>query len=171
MPGPSATPCPDCPAARNGVLERLLGGGETRCAFRCLFVAARQPLSPLWFGRYGLALVRRGVVVRQRMDSHGAPVAIDAVGPGGAMPLFERDGAASSGYAAADVLVCVCPRRSLQAAIDAGAPSSAQIVGLHLAALDRVERIASARCHTTAVARVATLLCALADTPCRLLAA
>lgn len=98
-------------------------------------------------------------------------MAIDAVGPGGAMPLFERDGAASSGYAAADVLVCVCPRRSLQAAIDAGAPSSAQIVGLHLAALDRVERIASARCHTTAVARVATLLCALADTPCRLLAA
>jgi hypothetical protein len=159
-----ASVCPDCPATRNDVFGRLVGGGRERCAFRCLFVGARQPLPPRWFGSYGLALVRRGVIVRQRIDPHGSATAIDAVGPGGALPLSEGGDASCSGYAATDALLCLCPRRPLRAAIDAGAPTSGEAVALHTAVLDRVERIASARCRPTAVARVAALLCALADT-------
>jgi len=150
--------------ARGDLLSQLVGEGQERCAFRCLFVGARQPLPPRWFGSYGLAFVRRGIVVRQRVDSHGSATAVDAVGPGGAMLLSEGGDASSSGYAADDVLLCLCPRRTLRATIDAGAPGSSQIVELHAASLDRVERIAAARCRATAVARVAGLLCVLADT-------
>lgn len=155
--------CPDCPAARNGVLGPLLGGAGERCALRCLFVGDRQPLPPRWFAAYGLALVRRGIVVRHRVDADGVAVAIDAVGPGGAIPLSEGD-AGCGGYAVGDVLLCLCPRRVLREAVDAGAPTSAHVVALHAAALDRVERIAQARGRARAVARVAALLCVLADT-------
>jgi hypothetical protein len=80
------------------------------------------------------------------------------------MPLSEGGDASNAGYAAADALLCLCPRRPLRTAIDAGAPTSAQVVALYSAALDRVERIARARSRPTALARVAALLCALADT-------
>jgi len=159
-----ASICPDCPATRNRVLEQLVGTGRERCEFRCLFVGARQPLPPRWFATYGLALVRRGVVVRQRVDADGSATAIDVIGPGGAIPVSEGGDASNSGYAVDDALLCLCPRRPLRAAIDAGAPTSAQVVALHAAALDRVERIAQARSRSTAIARVAVLLCALADT-------
>jgi hypothetical protein len=159
-----ATGCPDCPATRNGVLEQLVDRGRERCAFRCLVVGARQPLPPQWFGSYGLALVRRGVVVRQRVDADGSVTALDAIGPGGAMPLSEGGDASYAGYAADDALLCLCPRRPLRAAIDAGAPAAAQVVTLYSAALDRVERIVRARSRPTALARVASLLCVLADT-------
>ena len=164
MAPPPTTTCPDCPASQNGLLGQLVGGGQGRCAFRCLFVGARQPLPPRWFGSYGLAFVRRGIVIRQRVDSHGSATAVDAIGPGGAMLLAEGGDASSSGYAADEVLLCLCARRTLRATIDAGAPGSAQIIELHASSLDRVERIAAARCRPTAVARVAALLCALADT-------
>ena len=160
----SLTLCPDCPAERNGVLDQLTGRGQSPCAFRCEAIGARQPLPPSWFGAYGLALVRRGIVIRQRIDAQGTATAIDAVGPGGAIPLMEGGDASNSGYAVEDALLCLCPRPTLSAAIDGGAPTSAQIVGLHLAVLDRVERIAGARSSTTAILRVGTLLCALADT-------
>lgn len=158
------TVCPDCPATRNRVLGELVGGSRDRCAFRCLFVAARQPLPPRWFGAYGLALVRRGIVIRQRVDADGAAIAVDAVGPGGAMPLSEGGDTSNSGYAVDDALLCLCPRRRLREAVDAGAPTSAQVLSLHTAALDRVERIAQARSRPTAIASVAALLCVLADT-------
>jgi hypothetical protein len=159
-----AITCPDCPATRNDVLGRLLGERGGRCALRCVFVGARQPLPPRWWWTYGLALVRRGHVVRQRVESHGAATAIDAIGPGGAVPLSEGGDSGNSGYAAEDALICLCPRRPLRAEIDAGAPTAPQVVGLHIAALDRVERIAAARSAPTAVARVGALLCTLADT-------
>ncbi len=158
------TVCPDCPATRNHVLEELVGNGRDRCAFRCLFVGARQPLPPRWFGAYGLALVRRGIVIRQRLDADGVAIAVDAVGPGGAMPLSEGGDTSNSGYAVDDALLCLCPRRRLRDAVDAGAPTSSQVVALHTAALDRVERIAQARSRPTTTARVAALLCVLADT-------
>lgn len=149
--------CPDCPATRNRVLGELVGGGRHRCAFRCRFVAARQPLPPRWFGGYGLALVRRGIVIRQRVDADGAAIAVDAVGPGGATPLSEGGDTSSAGYAVDDVLLCLCPRRRLREAVDAGAPTSAQVLSLHTAALDRVERIAQARSRPATIARVAAL--------------
>src|SRR5208282_81737 len=70
----------------------------------------------------------------------------------------------SGGYAADDALVCLLPRPALKGALDAGAPSAAHVVNLHLAALERVERIADARGRATALGRVAALLCALSDT-------
>lgn len=79
------------------------------------------------------------------------------------MPLSDGDDA-SAGYAVEDALLCLCPRRRLRAAIDVGAPTAGQIVELHAASLDRVERIVAARARATAAARVAGLLCALADT-------
>jgi CRP-like cAMP-binding protein len=127
-------------------------------------VAARQPLPPRWFESYGLALVRRGVVVRQRLDADGSATAVDVVGPGGAMLLSDGGDASHTGYAVDDALLCLCPRRRLQDAIDAGAPTSAQVVSLISAALDRVERIAQARSRPNATSRLASLLWALSET-------
>ena len=156
--------CPDCPVKPKGALGTLVDSATSRCALRCLFVAARHPLPPRWFGAYGLALVRRGILVRQRVGACGSAVAVDAIGPGGAAPLLDSGEATSGGYAADDALVCLIPKSALRGALDAGAPSASYIVTLHLAALERVERIADARGRTTATGRVAALLCALADT-------
>ncbi len=161
---PNSPDCPDCPAACNRALPKLIDGARERCALRCRFVAARQPLPPRWFAAYGLALVRRGIVVRQRVDAEGSATALDAVGPGGAIPLPEGGDASHAGYAAGDTLVCLYPRAPLCLAVDAGAPASAQMVALYGAVLDRVERIAYARSRPKARARVAALLCVLADT-------
>ena len=155
--------CPDCPAKRAGVLGTLVDAKNGRCALRCVFVPARHPLPPRWFGTYGLALVRRGVVVRQRVDVSGTATAIDALGPGGATPLSEASEGSSGGYAADEALVCLVPRPALRQVVDAGAPTAGQVISLHLSALERVERIAEARARPTAAARVAALMCALAD--------
>jgi hypothetical protein len=98
------------------------------------------------------------------MDAAGSAIAIDAVGPGGAVPMLESGDATSGGYAADDVLVCLVPRHALRGAVDAGSPAAPHVVALHVAALERVERIADARGRATALGRVAALLCALADT-------
>lgn len=132
--------------------------------FRCESVPARMPLPPAWFTEFGLALVRRGIVVRLRVDAEGSATAIDAVGPGGAVPLFEGGTASSAGYAADDALLCLVPRRCLRDALDSGAPTSSEVVALHCAALNRVERIAQARSRPTAVARLGALLATLSDT-------
>ena len=147
-----------------GSLGALVDAESARCELRCLFVPARHPLPPRWYGAYGLALVRRGILVRQRLDATGSAVAVDAVGPGGAAPMLESGDASSGGYAADDVLVCLVPRPQLRGAVDAGVPAASQVVALHAAALERVERIADARGRATALGRVAALLCALADT-------
>lgn len=156
--------CPDCPVKPRGALGMLIDAERSHCALRCVFVPARHPLPPRWYGSYGLALVRRGILVRQRVDVGGSAIAIDAVGPGGAAPLLEAGDTTSGGYAADDVLVCLVPRRALGEAVDAGAPAAPHVVGLHAAALERVERIADARGRATALGRVAALLCVLADT-------
>ncbi len=154
--------CPDCPVKRAGVLGTLVDAKTGHCELRCLFVPARHTLPPRWFGAYGLALVRRGFLVRQRIDASGTATAVDALGPGSVVPLPDSaDG--SGGYAADEALVCLVPRATLRGVVDAGAPASGQVVGLHLSALERVERITEARARPTAAARVASLLCALAD--------
>jgi CRP-like cAMP-binding protein len=80
------------------------------------------------------------------------------------MLLPDGGDASHTGYAVDDALLCLCPRRRLEDAIDAGTPTSAQVLGLIGAALDRVERIAQARSRPTATARLASLLCALSET-------
>jgi Crp-like helix-turn-helix domain len=156
--------CPDCPATRNGVLAELVTTPDRRCAFRCISVGARQPLPLGWSSGHSLALVRRGIVIRQRVDATGSATAVDAIGPGGAAPLSDGPNGSNAGYAVDDALICMCPAPDLASAVDGGAPTSGHVVGLHRAALDRVERIAEARGRSTALARVAAVLCALADT-------
>lgn len=155
--------CPDCPARRADVLGALVDAKNGKCALRCVFVPARQALPPRWFGTYGLALVRRGVIVRQRLDASGSATAVDALGPGSATPLPEASEGTSGGYAADEALVCLVPKPALRSVVDAGAPTAGEVLGLHLSALERVERIAEARARPTAQARVAALLCILAD--------
>jgi CRP-like cAMP-binding protein len=105
----------------------------------------------------GLALVRRGIVVRQRVDASGGATAIDAVGPGGLLPL--RD----SAYAATDVLFCACAERDLAEALGTSLATAREVIRLLEHALERVERIADARGRKSAAGRVAALLGALVD--------
>lgn len=159
-----ASVCPDCPSAYAGLLGNLVDPRGGRCAFRCVSLASRQPIPPRWFGTFGLAVVRRGLLVRQRVDAYGAATAIDALGPGAAAPLSEGGEVSAGGYAADDALICLCPRRSLRAAVESAAPTASDVIALHASALERIERMAESRGRSTALARVASLLCALADT-------
>lgn len=153
-------PCPDCPATRVGVLGPMVES-EEGCAFRCVSLEAREPLPPRWASSYGLLLVRRGIVVRQRSDVSGRASAIDVAGAGAAIPLVEGADA-FQGYAVSDALVCLCPRRRVRAALDVA--SAKDLLVLHVAALDRIERLVEARGRPTALARVAALLSVLAET-------
>jgi CRP-like cAMP-binding protein len=98
------------------------------------------------------------------VDSYGGATTIDALGPGGAVPLSEGGEVSAGGYAADDALICLCPRRTLRTAIESAAPTASDVISLHASTLERVERMAEARGRSTALARVASLLCALADT-------
>jgi hypothetical protein len=156
--------CPDCPAKRGRVLEQLVDQ-PLGCAFRCLSVAAREPLPLSWRREYGLALMRRGIVVRQRTDAHGRATAIDVVGPGSAFPITE-EGDGTTGYAVDDAMVCLCPSPVLGATIDGGNAGARAVVNAHAAVLTRVERIAEARGRASAASRVAALLVTISDTLC-----
>jgi CRP-like cAMP-binding protein len=98
------------------------------------------------------------------VDAYGAATAIDALGPGGATPLSEGGEVSGGGYAADDALICLCPRRALRAAVEEAPPTASDVISLHASALERVERMAEARGRSTALSRVASLVCALADT-------
>lgn len=154
--------CPDCPAVRSRVLETLVRR-DAGCAFRCLPVPARQPLPSRWRGDYGVALIRRGIVVRQRIDGSGRATAIDIAGPGSAMPIGASADEGSTGYAVDDVLLCLCPGDTLDAAVSAGAPVAPDMMRVQTNVLQRVERIAEARSRTSSTSRVAGLLLTIAD--------
>ena len=66
--------CPDCPVARRQMLTEMLPEAPTPCGLRRLSVEARAPF-PFWLlANESFALVRRGVVIRQRADVHGEVV-------------------------------------------------------------------------------------------------
>lgn len=153
-----AAACPDCPGSRLGVLEPLVGTTKEACAFSTAHLASRQPI-PLAWGSFGVALVRRGVVVRQRIDSDGHATSIDAAGPGCLLP-FDGD---AHGYAVGDVIVCLCPRDTLERALR-GATVGQDLVTLHRTALARVERMTEARGANSGLRKVARCLVALAET-------
>jgi CRP-like cAMP-binding protein len=113
---------------------------------------------------YALMLVRRGIIVRQRVDAHGCATAVDAIGPGGAAPVTDVAQSSGAAYAADDSMVCICPTGALRAAVDGGAPTASEVVALHGATLARVERLAEARGRGSALARVAAAVDVLADT-------
>jgi CRP-like cAMP-binding protein len=157
--------CPDCPATRLEVFEPLvLNGG---CRFRGLALAARRPIPGAWFSTYRMGLVRRGVLIRQRVDRQGRVTAVDAAGPGCMFLLGDPGEAAPasmvSGYAATDARVCLCSRTTMDEALK-GADVCGDLIRMQEAALDRVERFADARGRPSAEARIAAVLVTLADT-------
>lgn len=154
--------CPDCPAVQSCVLEGL-ARRETGCAFRCLAVAARQPLPARWRGDYDFALVRRGIVVRQRVDGRGRVTSTDIAGPGSALPIGAHDDDGACGYSVDDLMLCLCPSDTFGEAVGSGA-GARDVVNAQALILERVERIAEARSRTSATSRVAALLLAISDT-------
>lgn len=156
--------CPDCPATRQGVFASL-ARGKNACAFHCSSLNSRDPLPRRWSESFEIGLVRRGVIIRQRVDSYGRVTAVDAVGPGCVFPLGGPSGNGdSTGYAASDAMVCLCSSDILEAAIGLPDGTARDMIQLQREAIDRMERLADARGRATAEARVAALLVALADT-------
>ena len=154
------TACPDCPAVRLGVLD----GAVRRGVLHTLSAHETAPL--LWEKENQFGLVRRGVLIRERVDSHGHATAIDAAGPAclvsfglGIQPTAEGS---ASFYAATDVMIVLFPNAAVEA-IHKG-PLASDLLKLLATSLERVERIAQARGHGGANRKVARLLCALADT-------
>lgn len=157
--------CPDCPAVRAGVLRGLVEH-PSGCALRCATLEPRQAFPESWRGAFGIALVRRGFVVRQRVDSLGRATALDALGPGSAMPVGSPTDEGATGYAASAAMVCLCPQSECDRALDGASGVARDILDAQSSMLERVERIADARGRPRAITRVARLLCTLSDTLC-----
>ncbi len=159
---PGSSLCPDCPVHRLEILASMTPP-RAPCAFRCVSVRSREALPARWFKDFGLGVVRRGIIVRQRVDAHGRAIAVDAVGAGGLVPLAMgvRDGDAS-GYAIGDALLCACTPDTARAWMDADPQIPRDVLQLHTQALERIERLADARGRATVLERVAAMLLALA---------
>ena len=153
--------CPDCPGARLGVLEQIVGETKHTCRFETSTVPARDPVPATWPERYAFGLVRRGVLVRQRVDRHGRATAIDAAGPG---CMFWIEGDALAGYAATDLLVCLCPSSILDDVLERETEVGRDLLELQRQAIERVERLTQARGAANVRDRVASLLLALCET-------
>ena len=154
--------CPDCPGPRLELLESLVGATRSECLLETGSVAARAPLPAAWSTRYEFGIVRRGVIIRQRLDASGRATAVDAAGAGCLLPLRSA-GRAVAGYAAIDSMVCLCPTSTAKRTLVKDTRLGADLLQLQSDALERIERIAHARGRPSARARVAALLCALAD--------
>ncbi len=152
--------CPDCPAVRAGVLEHLLPRANHACALRVVTITERDTIPHAWFGRFTLGLVRRGIVIRQRVDDHGGATAVDVIGPGSAILLDDESGKVS-GYAAAEAMVCLCQQGAESSC--SSQPTAHDMIRLQAAALERMDRLADARNRPNARSRVSTLLSTLAE--------
>ena len=164
---PGTSLCPDCPMTSVDALAHMIPPQANVCAFRSLAVRARAPLPSRWFREYGLGIVRRGIVLRQRLDSHGHAIAVDAVGPGGLVSLSMAVGGGEDssvgGYAVNDVILCACPTEPMQGLMATHPQTPRDVVRLQAQALDRMERLVDARGRMTVVERVAATLLALVD--------
>jgi CRP-like cAMP-binding protein len=156
-------PCPDCPGVRQDVFFPLIHG-KGACAFQCVTLAARDPIPQRWAEMYDFALVRRGILIRQRIDAHGRVTSVDAAGPGCLVLLAPADGTRdATGYAASDAMLCLCMNEVADAALGIEESCARDLVRMQRQAMERMERLADARGRPTADGRVAALLCALAD--------
>ncbi len=155
--------CPDCLVAKRGLLTSILGAGDAPRLLSSLILEARAEVPPSWFEHYAFGVVRRGIVVRQRVDAHGDRIAVDAAGPGCLLPLRMALGAeASAGYAASRLVVCVYPHEDLESEL-ASPATLRDLFELQRHALNRLERIAAARGCAAAVDQVESLLEALLE--------
>ena len=104
--------------------------------------------------------------MRQRVDPQGRAVTVDVVGPGGLLLFADRgqgEAASRSGYAVGELLVCVCPRGTMDRAFETDGETARDLVRLQARAIERMDRLADARGRPTVIERVASILCALAD--------
>lgn len=131
-------------------------------------IDAREVLPSDWFTRFEFGIVRSGVIIRQCVATDETTTAIDAVGPGGLIPL--RILAADAEHSAAGALGLHSRGRGCFAATDSvitlfSSPSfeNRELVRLCASTIARMERIADARNRSSIAARVATLLCVLSD--------
>ncbi|MCA9605442.1 MAG: Crp/Fnr family transcriptional regulator [Myxococcales bacterium] len=164
---PYSAACPDCPGGRRGVLKDLVGETKHACAFETVMVDARDFVPASWSERHAFGLVRRGVLIRQRLDEMGRATAIDAAGPGCLFPIEHRDEGKSSitcDYAATDLMVCLCPAPLLDEVLDESRQAGRDLLALQLDAMERVERLTQARGAPTVQERVAMLLVVLSET-------
>lgn len=150
--------CPDCPAYRVCAPIELLPGLANPCAFESLRIDARSPLPDRWHEGAALALVRRGIVVRQRVDARGRVVTVDAAGIGSVVPI---DTAGARLWAVSDAVLCLLPPAGADAWSRRNGPD---VAGMMRVVLDRVERLAEVRGRSTSIARAALLFCVLGDT-------
>lgn len=160
--------CPDCPA-RNTPIADTPSDPTKKCLLQCNRITAREPFPMCWFETFSFGVVRRGVVVRERVEPGGSSVAIDAVGAGALLPLAMvgmggARGDFAGGYAASEALICMLPRASFDALFAGVSSSLTELFQLQEHTRMRVERIAAARGALSASERMFLLLCALADT-------
>ena len=155
--GDTSQHCPDCPAQRHAIFESVRNRPEG-CAFHCIAVEARAPVPSHLYDQHDFAFVRRGLLVRQRVDANGETTSIDMAGPGSLIPLrlASQSGCSPATFAGSRSLICL--------------PSPASnvdhrdIVALQQHTIERLERIADARGRKRAISKVAAALCAIADT-------
>jgi CRP-like cAMP-binding protein len=151
--------CPDCPAFHACVPSELLPGPMRACGFESLRIDARTPLPDRWHEGATMALVRRGIVVRQRVDARGRAVTIDAAGAGTVVPIDPERAARI--WAVTDAVLCLLTPKSAEQWCRQSGADVAKVMAI---VLDRVERIAEARGRNTVMGRTASLLCVLSDT-------
>lgn len=127
--------------------------GPSACHFESITIEARQEIPERYDAHLGFALVRRGLLIRQRRDAGDRTVAVDIVGPGQGYRTGQ-----GTGYAVERTLLCV---RSAPG-FDVGQvmPGIGEML---LQCADRKERLMVARARATAEARVAALLTTLQD--------
>lgn len=157
--------CPDCPGTRLGAFEDLVGPTREHCSLDTVRLDARAFAPASWGEHYGFGLVRRGVLIRMRVDAGGASVAIDAGGAGCLIPLASpADSSTSYAFAATDAIVCLCGHATLDHALGDSSTVGRELRALEQATLARVERLAQARGAATVRRKVALLLLTLTDT-------
>ncbi len=136
------------------MLASLAGeSGEFVSLLSCITLEERAEL-PANIGRYAFGIVRRGVLVRERVDSSGARTAVDAAGRGAYVPLGLSPGC--TGYAASRVLLCVYREPNLEH-ISGQAKLAIDLMTLASETLERVERIAEARGRARGAERIEAL--------------
>jgi len=156
--------CISCPISDAHPVFTLGEDGKHQCEFDNVAVEARQPLPTSYGAAAGVAVVRRGLVVRQRDDGRGVVTAMDVVGPGQAFrtstaaPDGQLHAHAVTGYAVDRTLLCIYEKPELPETNLSG-----ELYALLGESLDRVERFIVARARPAAVSRLAALLCVLQD--------
>lgn len=159
--------CIDCPAVRGNQLRELIGTCTENCSFESFSVEAREVLPASRLTRGTLVLVRRGVILRQRLDGSGSPVAVDIVGTGGAFVVSgrnEEDMRRTSAFAVDRSLYCVLEESRLMEQLRNAHDSVADLHRIQCEMTYRLERVSDARGRSNVRSRIAAILCTLADT-------